>query len=93
MLSSAGAKPRKSWLVAASALAPLSLCLSEPALAQCTGPADSTICTLGSNPYATGINVSTVNTPINITLQPGVNVTIPAGSPGLTPSTPLTPGA
>ena len=29
----------KVWLVAASALTPLFLCLSEPALAQCAGPA------------------------------------------------------
>ena len=80
MLSSFGAKRRISWLLAASALAPLSLCLSEPALAQCAGPADSTICTLGGNPYATGINVNTNNTPITVTLQPGVQVIIPAGS-------------
>ena len=37
----------------------------------------------GGNPYATGINVNTNNAPINLTLQSGVNVTIPAGSPGV----------
>ena len=40
-------------------------------------------CTPAGNPYATGINYNTDNTPINLTLQPGVNVTIPAGSPGV----------
>ena len=54
MLSSFGAKLRKSWFVAAFVLAPLSLCLSEPALAQCTGPASNTICTLGGNPWNSG---------------------------------------
>ena len=77
------AKRRKSWLLAASALASSSLGVSEPALAQCVGTADNTICTPGGNPYASGINVNTNNTPINLTLQPGVNVTIPAGSPGV----------
>ena len=37
MLSSVGAKRRKSWLVAASALRVFSLGVSEPALAQCSG--------------------------------------------------------
>ena len=64
-------------------LASSSLGASGPALAQCAGPASATICTLGGNPYATGINVNTDNgvggNPINLTLQPGVNVTIPAG--------------
>ena len=46
-------------------------------------PPTHTICTPGGNPYASGINVNTNNTPINLTLQPGVNVTIPAGSPGV----------
>ena len=40
------------------ALASSSLGISEPALAQCAGPADNTICTLGGNPYASGINLS-----------------------------------
>ena len=54
-----------------------------PALAQCVGTPDNVTCSPGGNPYATGINVNTANTPINLTLQPGVNVTIPAGSPGV----------
>ena len=55
----------------------------SPALAQCVGTPDNVTCSPGGNPYATGINVNTDNTPINLTLQPGVNVTIPAGSPGV----------
>jgi hypothetical protein len=57
------AKRRKFWLMAATALAPLSLGLSEPALAQ-------TFTTAG-NDYPGGINVSTNQTPINVTLDPG----------------------
>ena len=89
---------RKSWLLAASALASLSLGISGPALAQCTGSPDSVTCPVAplgnpysfgfaGNPYSplgsAGINVSTNNTAINVTLQSGVNVTIPAGSPGV----------
>ena len=83
MLSSFEPKRRKSWLLAASALATLSLSLSEPALAQACGPLDasgSATCTSTGNPYPAGINYSTNNTPINVTLQPGVQVIIPAGS-------------
>src|SRR6478735_1324081 len=61
--------------------------MSGPALAQCAGPASNTICTLGGNPYAGGINVDANNgvggTPINLTLLPGVNVVIPAGPGGI----------
>ncbi len=81
VLTSVTAKRRKSWLLAASALASSSLGISEPALAQCTGPADNTICTLGGNDYPSGINVSTSNTAIKVTLEPGVRVVIPNGSP------------
>ena len=63
---------RKFWLMAASALAPLSLGVSEPALAQ-------TFTTTG-NDYPGGINVSTNQTPINVTLDPGVQVFIPANT-------------
>ena len=38
---------------------------------------------LGGNINSQGINDNTDNTPINVTLQPGVTVTIPAGSPGV----------
>ena len=55
----------------------------SPALAQCVGTPDNVTCSPGGNPYATGINVGTNNTPIAVTLQSGVNVTIPAGSPGV----------
>ena len=81
VLTSVTAKRRKSWLLAASALASSSLGISEPALAQCTGPADNTICTPGGNDYPSGINVSTSNTAIKVTLEPGVRVVIPNGSP------------
>jgi hypothetical protein len=84
---SIAAKRRKLLLIGATSLAPLSLGLSEPALAQCAGPASNTICAPGGNPYPTGINVNTDNglggAPIGLTLQSGVNVTIPAGSPGV----------
>ena len=55
----------------------------SPALAQCAGPPDNTICTSGGNPYATGINVFNTNPPISLTLRPGVEVIIPTGSPGI----------
>jgi hypothetical protein len=83
LLSSVLAKCREFWLLAACILAALSLAISEPALAQCAGPASNTICTSGGNTYPTGINVNTDNglggTPINLQLLSGVNVTIPAG--------------
>ena len=81
VLSSVTAKRQKFWLMAASALAPLSLGISEPALAQCTGPADATICTPTGNDYTSGINVGTGNTAINVKLLPDVRVVIPIGSP------------
>ena len=84
------AKRRKSELFAASCLAPLSLSFSEPALAQVCGALDASgiaTCTPAGNPYPSGINYNTNNglggTPITLTLQSGVNVTIPAGSPGV----------
>ena len=77
-------KRRKSWLLAASALASSSLGISGPALAldEC-GPSPAT-CTPALNPYATGINYTgSETTPLSVTLQSGVNVTIPVGSPGV----------
>src|SRR5215468_10794943 len=71
------ARPRKSWLLAAFALASLSLCLSEPVLAQACGALDaagSAICTPGGNNYTSGINYPTNNTPISVTVQPTVQV-------------------
>jgi hypothetical protein len=85
--SSVGAKRRKFELLAASALVPLSLGVSEPALAACTPPGGNTIvCTADNYP---NINVfAGPAQPISITLDPGVVVTPPY--PALTPSTPLT---
>src|SRR5262249_5857045 len=99
---SVAAKCPKFCFVAPSTLAPLSLGLPEPAVAQCSGPASNATCTLGGNRYPNGINVDTNNglgdTPINPTLQPGVIVEIPAGFAGvnavnLANTTGVTPGA
>jgi hypothetical protein len=81
VLSGIGAKRRKSWLMAASALAPLTLGVSEPALAQvgCVGPANSTS---GINVDATNL-INGFSTGINLTLQPGVKVDIPTGAGGV----------
>jgi hypothetical protein len=93
VLSSITVKRRKSWLLAASALAPLSLGVSEPALAGCApppgnygAPGVTAICDSlppNGNPYPGGINYNTDNGaggfPINLTLLPGVQVVIPAG--------------
>ena len=84
VLSSITVRRRKFWLIAASALASSSLGISEPALAldEC-GPSPAT-CTPALNPYATGINYTgSDTTPLSVTLQSGVNVTIPVGSPGV----------
>src|SRR5262249_16258505 len=67
-------------------LMPLSLGLSEPALAQCTTLGSTTTCTPGGNPYSTGINVdgtATPSLPLSLSLQPGVQVVIPAGPGGV----------
>ncbi|MGO4677868.1 autotransporter outer membrane beta-barrel domain-containing protein [Bosea sp. 2YAB26] len=84
MLSGAGVKRRKLWLLAASALTPLFLGISGgAALAQTCGALDgsnSATCTSAGNDYPGGINYSTNNTPILVTLQPGVRVVIPNGS-------------
>jgi autotransporter family porin len=72
-------------LIAACILASLSLGISEPALAQCTAVGGSTTCTSGGNPYSAGINVDGTGTPslpLSLTLQPGVQVVIPAGGIG-----------
>ena len=85
MRSSVGAKRRKFWLIAASALASSSLGVSEPALAQCSGTCQQHVpATCSANTLYQRINVMVpTHTPINLTLQPGVNVTIPTGSPGV----------
>ena len=51
-------------------------------MAQACGPLDasgSVTCPASGNPYAGGINYNTNNTPITVTLEPGVTVAIPAG--------------
>src|SRR5262245_16780481 len=76
-LSRVTAKRRKFWLMAATALAPLSLGLSEPALAACSG-VFTVNCT--ADTYTSPINVSAGPAqPISITLEPGVVVNLPAG--------------
>src|SRR5262245_11268781 len=93
VLSGVTAKRRKFELLAASCLVPLSLGLSEPAVAQTCTPVDtpgtltaafpSTSCT---GTFNTNINFGGPTTPpppppgLTVTLQPGVQVIIPAGS-------------
>ena len=87
---SVGAKCRKFWLIAACILAPLSLALSEPAVAQTCAPipnggslsaADpSTTCT---GTFNTNINVGGPTTPppslLTLILAPGTTVISPGG--------------
>jgi hypothetical protein len=87
VLSSITLKRRKSWLLAASALASSSLGISGPALAanEC-GALDasgSVTCFSNLNPYPTGITYGQPlpNTPLNVTLNSDVNVTLAA--PGI----------
>jgi hypothetical protein len=87
VLSSVTVKRRKYWLMAASALAPLSLGISGPALAanEC-GPlpaSGSITCTSANNPYPAGITYGqpTPFTPLNVTLNSDVNVNL--SSPGI----------
>jgi hypothetical protein len=73
VLSSAVAKRRKFELLAASCLVPLTLGLSEPALAgTCTADASG-------NLDCSGSFVANINNNANITLQPGVTVASPGG--------------
>src|SRR5260370_28977668 len=80
VISGDGAKRRKIWLIAACTLAPLSLGVSEPALAQCSGPLSNVTCTSGRNNYPSGISYSqtTANTDLHVTLESDVNVVLPA---------------
>jgi hypothetical protein len=74
MRSSVGAKRRKLWLMAATALATSSLGVSGPALAACTGTFDL-VC-----PADTYTNINVFGGPsqaLSITLDPGVVVTPP----------------
>src|SRR6516164_3587012 len=81
VLSGVTAKCRKFWLVAA--LVPLSLGLSEPALAQTCGPLGATgsvTCTTGGNNYTGGINYGNTGVPTTVTLDPGVQVFVTPGN-------------
>jgi hypothetical protein len=86
VLSTVTLKRRKSWLLAASALASLSLGMSGPALAldEC-GPlvGGSVTCTSASNPYPAGITYGPppANQTLHVTLDSDVNVTL--ASPGV----------
>src|SRR6516164_6040513 len=77
VLCAVAAKRRKFELLAASCLVPLSLGVSEPALAQ-TFPAGN---------YPGGISVGG-NTSVNVTLAPGVSV----GTPALPAAVPIAVG-
>src|SRR5262249_39933739 len=74
--------PMPTGAVAASLLAALSPGVSRQALAQACGPLDASgsgTCTPAGNTYPSGINYGTADSPIHLTLQPDVNVVIPAG--------------
>src|SRR5262249_960987 len=86
--SNIGAKRRIFWLMAASALAPLSLGVSEPALAQvgCVTANSITVCGPGGNNYTSGINADATNllngftNAIDLRLLSGVKVDINSGA-------------
>jgi Autotransporter beta-domain/Autochaperone Domain Type 1 len=86
VLTRVTAKRRKSWLLAASALASSSLGISGPALAanEC-GALDATgsvICTSAGNNYVTGITYGQpLPLPLNVTLNSDVNVNL--SGPGI----------
>jgi hypothetical protein len=81
VLSTVTLKRRKSWLLAASALASSSLGISGPALAanEC-GALDasgSVTCTSAGNNYPSGITYgATAGLPLNVTLNSNVNVVL-----------------
>ena len=83
MRSSVLARRRKYWLLAASCLVPISLGVSEPALAQCTPPppnaSGTASCAAGT--YS-NINYNTGNTGLglNLTLSPNVIVNSAVGN-------------
>jgi hypothetical protein len=72
VLCGVAAKRRKFELLAALCLVPLSLGVSEPAVAQTF--------TTANNPYPNGISVTSTGTPLNVTLDPGVIVNITPGN-------------
>src|SRR5262245_7601189 len=69
----------KIWLVATSALAWPVLFASEPALAQTCEPLDGSGNATCSGTFSSNIDVNTNNTPIHLTLAPGVIVNSPGG--------------
>jgi hypothetical protein len=72
-------KRRKFGLLAASCLAPLSLGISEPALAQCTPGVFS--CTVPAGTYNSNINLGGgPSDALSLTLNPGVTVSSPGGA-------------
>ena len=79
LLSSITAKRRKFWLMTASALVPLSLGISGPALAanECGPLAVIVTCTSAGNPYSGGISYlqTTPATDLHVNLDSDVNVT------------------
>jgi outer membrane autotransporter protein len=89
VLSGVTVKRRKFWLISAFTLALSSLGVSQPALALCSPQAPgsygnvtvNTTCDAAST-YA-GISYSTTQAPITVTLQPGVQVVVPAGGAAL----------
>ena len=77
-MQSSVVRRRKFWLITTSALVPLSLGVSEPALAQACGPlAVSVTCTSAGNNYPGGISYlqTTPSTDLHVNLNSDVNVT------------------
>src|SRR5260370_31622832 len=77
VISGDGAKRRKIWLIAACTLAPLPLGVSEPALAQCSGPLSNVPCTSGDYPSGISYSQTTANTDLHVPLESDVKVVLP----------------
>jgi outer membrane autotransporter protein len=81
MLRDMAAKRRKAMAIVAAILLMLPAAIPKPALAQvCTGPDPNGAVTCTAGAYSGNINYSTNNTPLNLTLEPGVTVTSPGGN-------------
>jgi hypothetical protein len=90
MLLGVGVQPRKSWLLAASALASSILGAIGPA--QSANECDPLIggaatCTAAKNPYSAGISYDTQDgfggSPIDLSIQSGVNIVLKNGGSGV----------
>jgi hypothetical protein len=84
ILASVGVRRRRLELLAASALMPLSLGVSEPALAQACGPLMVNVtCTSAGNNYTGGISYlqTTLATDLHVNLDSDVNVTFLGAQP------------